>query len=55
EGSAESSTPTFFDPLLNPGGSGGDGREQKQPWSGAVILLVPLRLGLEELSSVYIE
>ncbi|CAM9977838.1 unnamed protein product, partial [Choristocarpus tenellus] len=48
------SVPAFFDPLLNPGIETEDGTGKEQ-WSGAVILLIPLRLGLEELSAVYID
>lgn len=47
------SSPAFFDPLLNPGsGEGWDRAEEA--WSSAVVLLVPLRLGLDELSAGYI-
>lgn len=49
----ESASPAFFDPLLNPGGSGGQNHEGGA-WSSAVLLLVPLRLGLDELSAGYI-
>lgn len=46
-------SPAFFDPLLNPGS--GEGRHrQEEAWSSAVVLLVPLRLGLDELSAGYI-
>eukprot|EP00904_Undaria_pinnatifida_P013341 jgi/Undpi1/9137/HiC_scaffold_26.g11595.m1 len=46
-------SPAFFDPLLNPG-SGGDWDRAEEAWSSAVLLLVPLRLGLDELSTGYI-
>ncbi|CAN0254343.1 unnamed protein product, partial [Laminaria digitata] len=46
-------SPAFFDPLLNPGSGGGRGRAE-EAWSSAVVLLVPLRLGLDELSAGYI-
>eukprot|EP00752_Nemacystus_decipiens_P006877 g6178.t1 len=49
----ERAPPAFFDPLLNPGSSGGQGQEGGA-WSSAVLLLVPLRLGLDELSAGYI-
>lgn len=49
----EDPSPAFFDPLLNPGSSGGDNQEG-EAWSSAVVLLVPLRLGLDELSAGYI-
>lgn len=49
----EGSTPAFFDPLLNPGSTGGQ-NQQGKAWSSAVLLLVPLRLGLDELSAGYI-
>ncbi len=49
----EDPSPAFFDPLLNPGSSGGDNQEG-EAWSTAVVLLVPLRLGLDELSAGYI-
>lgn len=52
-GGVEPSSPAFFDPLLNPGSS--DERDQREgAWSSAVVLLVPLRLGLDELSASYI-
>jgi len=38
---------------LNPGSSGGDDQDG-EAWSSAVVLLVPLRLGLDELSAGYI-
>lgn len=47
------SSPAFFDPLLNPG-DGMDNKEEKKAWASAVVLLVPLRLGLDELSAGYI-
>lgn len=46
-------SPAFFDPLLNPGSSGGQ-NQQGKAWSSSVLLLVPLRLGLDELSASYI-
>lgn len=46
-------SPAFFDPLLNPGSSGVQSQQGKA-WSSAVLLLVPLRLGLDELSAGYI-
>lgn len=49
----ERAPPAFFDPLLNPGRSGGQNGEEGA-WSSAVLLLVPLRLGLDELSAGYI-
>ncbi|CAM9995339.1 unnamed protein product [Scytosiphon promiscuus] len=49
----EGGSPAFFDPLLNPGSGGGQESQQKA-WSSAVVLLVPLRLGLDELSEGYI-
>ncbi|CAM9554100.1 unnamed protein product, partial [Hapterophycus canaliculatus] len=49
----EGGSPAFFDPLLNPG-SGGEQQSQQKAWSSAVVLLVPLRLGLDELSTGYI-
>lgn len=49
----ERAPPAFFDPLLNPGSSGGQNQDGGA-WSSAVLLLVPLRLGLDELSAGYI-
>lgn len=49
----ERMSPSFFDPLLNPGSSGGQDQDGGA-WSSAVLLLVPLRLGLDELSAGYI-
>lgn len=49
----EKAPPAFFDPLLNPGSGGGQGQDGGA-WSSAVLLLVPLRLGLDELSAGYI-
>lgn len=48
-----SSSPAFFDPLLNPGVEG-DRRQEQEAWSSAVVLLVPLRLGLDEMSTGYV-
>lgn len=45
--------PAFFDPLLNPGNRG-NADQEKKPWASAVVLMVPLRLGLDELSPGYI-
>lgn len=50
---SSSSPPAFLDPLLNPGSGGGKDREEAA-WTSAVVLLVPLRLGLNELSAGYI-
>lgn len=52
-GKGEGAPPAFFDPLLNPG-SGGGLEPEEEAWSSAVVLLVPLRLGLDELSAGYI-
>lgn len=52
-GKVGTDSPAFFDPLLNPG-SGADANKAKKSWSSAVVLLVPLRLGLHELSAGYI-
>lgn len=49
----ERAPPAFFDPLLNPGSSGGQNQDGGA-WSSAVLLLIPLRLGLDELSAGYI-
>ena len=49
----ERAPPAFFDPLLNPGSSGGQSQDGGA-WLSAVLLLVPLRLGLDELSAGYI-
>lgn len=49
----ERAPPAFFDPLLNPGSNGAQ-KQQGGAWSSAVLLLVPLRLGLDELSAGYI-
>lgn len=51
--STDSPAPAFFDPLLNPGSGEGENPLEKA-WSSAVVLLVPLRLGLDELSAGYI-
>lgn len=51
--SGGSSSPAFFDPLLNPGDEG-DRRQAQEAWSSAVVLLVPLRLGLDEMSTGYV-
>lgn len=48
-----SSPPAFYDPLLNPGVDD-SGKKEKEAWSSAVVLLVPLRLGLDELGAGYI-
>lgn len=53
EVSDRSSSPAFFDPLLNPGVEG-DRRREHEAWSCAVVLLVPLRLGLDEMSTGYV-
>lgn len=47
------SSPAFFDPLLNPGSARERSRDE-EAWSSAVVLLIPLRLGLDELSTGYI-
>ena len=51
QGGSGGSSPAFFDPLLNPG-NGGTRREQ-EAWSSAIVLLIPLRLGLDALSRDY--
>ncbi|CAM9319132.1 unnamed protein product [Ectocarpus sp. 8 AP-2014] len=51
--STDSPAAAFFDPLLNPGSGEGENPLEKA-WSSAVVLLVPLRLGLDELSAGYI-
>lgn len=51
--SPAAASPAFFDPLLNPGVED-RGTKEKEAWSSAVVLLVPLRLGLDELGAGYI-
>ena len=53
------SQPVFFDPLLNPSRDAGTEDKSAEepipvlPWTLSVLIIVPLRLGLDRLNSDY--
>ncbi|TYZ68402.1 hypothetical protein PybrP1_006190 [[Pythium] brassicae (nom. inval.)] len=48
-GDGDSAAPTFFDPLLHPPKNTGE-----KEWRTSLLVLIPLRLGLDQLNEAYI-